>query len=202
MLFVDEILISIFSYCDRSCLYPLILTSKHIKNLVIDIVPSPNVLVVFKIFVEDFLIGKVFRFMNWVDYSEYKQSHLYINNHAYGFLKCGRNVDIEINMERIIDRRVINDISRIDFKILNSFDENCIITICLKYEDYIFDFDEPRRNIITLKDILNSDDEEFIKKNIRKIPCNILSPGMERSIGGNVKCFRILIKNGFSTYDM
>ena len=111
----DEIMISIFGYCDSSCLYPLLLTSKHIKDLAEIIIPSPNVLVRITFWYKD--LSKEFRFMSKEKYKIHKKK-LKLSR-VFDNYEC--NIIEHVRMERIKDIKLIRMICFYNVAFFNSF---------------------------------------------------------------------------------
>jgi hypothetical protein len=155
---LDEILINIFSFCDRSCLYPLVLSCKHIGDLAKLVIHSPNVLV--KIFYdllnEDFDAYEdrachKFKFISWKKYINYKRRSL---THSLGY-----DLYININVIRVTD---INIIKFMSIQGTKFFSSRLKINDSITYSPnkYVIEDDEP--TIIKYIDIIHN--IFFIKK--------------------------------------
>ena len=180
-----DILKLIFGYCNRSCLYPLLLTSKRIGSIAGDIILPPKVLVVFKyrdsidqFYNYDKINGELanidievsareYRFISWKQYSKFKRLNLRCK--IAEFTNGGSTIFTDVNMKRIRDKEFIKFISRFGVK---KFSSTYIDNIHGKYKDdgkYVKDDDEP-----TIFNLEYLDKNIYYNLNYKNVPDNIL----------------------------
>ena len=186
MSLTTDILINIFSYCDSSCLYPLLLTSKYINSFVINHVKSPNVIVMFNYNMNDEreieydIDIEHFAIVSWKEYIRYKRSdiRIYVGRN----LEDEKNIYCDVTMKRIIDLELIKCIIKLSIVKLY-LSVKCKHNLITRYK---YDIDEAYNPILSLLDrvIYKYEVEKIrkgekrpinvIDKNINSIPLNIL----------------------------
>jgi hypothetical protein len=185
MITLDEILINIFSFCDRSCLYPLILSSKHIGTIAKLIILSPNLIVELTLTSKYKTTNKEYRVISWRDYINYKRGFLYTDHKMYTY----HNSHVHLHIIRKATDTIINkffDIVSDKFIDFNEFDYifPCTYTYIIEDgEPEIVKYIEIIENIIRVN---NSCYRGIIDKNIKLIPRDILDY-LDRDCPNSVK---------------
>ena len=117
MIFPTNIMIVIFSYCESSSLYSLLLTSKYIHELSKDTIKSPNVLVSLEFTIDENtklmtdsldVEYREFRFIPRKKYKNYKINNL---TTFLGYDKNHKEIFEKIIMTKIEDVKIINFMS-------------------------------------------------------------------------------------------
>jgi hypothetical protein len=174
MITLDEILLLIFSFCDRSCLYPLILSTKHLGIIAKLVIPSPNVIV------------EVFVYFDYNSSSSYylneKNEYKYVSWRDYVLHKRGLLKSTTFTKKIKIMKTIKYDKDNLEYLDLKRYDgiidsyPNCIYTL---------DENEPLFNKYTLiiENIMSykvyfsygpmKQTSTFIDENINSIPRDI-----------------------------
>jgi hypothetical protein len=165
---MDEILINILKFCERSCLFPLTLVSKHMLILAKETVYSPNVLI--QLSYGKHGKYKEFKFICFERYLKYKNRDLY--NIMYGKIYL-------IHMKRIKDDNLIKLISRIRIEYFTK------TRLYITYHIYSFDEyeheEDDYQDIVQIYDVIQNiiwtnkiKGHNRLKNNLKIIPKNIL----------------------------